>query len=197
MKYKYNATNLIANYFEEHGVKFQVHKFGRQEELAAGVLVHDDSHPVIVKFISVRNSNDVGMRVFGLVEDIPEEKWESARMLCNKLNEKIRFVEFTLDNDGDMNASYDFLKETGDECLGAMAYELFRRTMAILDDAYDSIVEELQLEDEAEDDFHTWMEKQLKALHHVDKSEETAERSDVEAPEEIPSFADWAEDETA
>ena len=195
MKYKYNATNLIASYFEEHGVKFQVHKLGRQEELVAGFLVHDDSHPVIVKFISVRNTNDVGMRVFGFVEDIPKQKWECAHKLCNKLNGKVRFLEFTLDNDGDINASYDFLRETGDECLGAMAHELFQRTMAILDSEYDSIVEELQLEDE--DDFYAWMKKQCEVLHHEDDTAENAEHSDAEKAGEIPSFADWTEDETA
>lgn len=57
-KYEFNATNLIAETFEERGVKFDVVSHHGSEQLLAGFSV-DCGPNVIMRFISRDNDNDV------------------------------------------------------------------------------------------------------------------------------------------
>ena len=156
-KYEFNAINRIAEVFEEHEVKFHVINMHGQEEVLAGFSV-DNGPKVIMKFISRDNDNDVAARIFGLVSNTPREKHPRVLETCNILNRKIRYMKFYLDNDGDINVEYDFPVKSSDECIGEMAFEIFIRTMQILDAEYEIFTkalytdEKLEAEDESLDE---------------------------------------------
>ena len=143
--------------FEEHEVKFHVINMHGQEEVLAGFSV-DNGPKVIMKFISRDNDNDVAARIFGLVSNTPREKHPRVLETCNILNRKIRYMKFYLDNDGDINVEYDFPVKSSDECIGEMAFEIFIRTMQILDAEYEIFTkalytdEKLEAEDESLDE---------------------------------------------
>ena len=134
-KYEFNATNLIAKTFEEREMKFHVVNMYGHEEVLAGFHV-DNGPKVIMKFISRDNDNDVAVRIFGLV-NAPTEKRGRVMEACNMLNRKIRFMKFYVDTDGDINVGYDFPVRASDDCIGEMAFEIFVRTMQILNQEYE------------------------------------------------------------
>lgn len=90
-KYEFNATNLIAETFEERGVKFDVVSHHGIEQLLAGFSV-DCGPNVIMRFISRDNDNDVAAGIFGLITNTPTEKRARVMEACNVLNHKIRYM---------------------------------------------------------------------------------------------------------
>ena len=146
-KYEFKAINLIAETFEKYEVKFHVFNTQGQEELDAGFPVNGGPN-VMMKFISRDNDNDVAARIFGLITKTRKEKRARLMEACNVLNRKIRFMKFNLDPDGDINVEYDFPVHSSDECIGEMAFEIFVRTMKILDDEYEIFMKALYTEEE-------------------------------------------------
>lgn len=145
-KYEFKGINLIAEAFEKNNLKFSVLNLHGQEELVAGFPV-DGGPSVMMRFITRDNGNDIAVRIFGLVTKIPVEKKPRVMEACNILNKKIRFLKFYIDSDGDINVEYDFLQSSSDECIGEMAFEIFIRTMQILDDKYEIFMKALYTED--------------------------------------------------
>lgn len=146
-KYEFKAINLIAETFEKHGVKFDVVSHHGSEQLLAGFPV--DSGPnVIMRFISNDNDNDVAARIFGLISNTPKEKRVRVMEACNVLNHKIRYMKFCLDTDGDINVEYDLPVHSSDNCIGEMAFEIFVRTMQILDSEYSIFMKALYTDEE-------------------------------------------------
>lgn len=146
-KYEFKAINLIAETFEKRGVKFDVVSLHRSEQLLAGFSV-DCGPNVIMRFISNDNDNDAAARIFGLISNIPKEKRVRVMEACNVLNHKIRYMKFCLDTDGDINVEYDFPMHTSDDCIGEMAFEIFVRTMQILDSEYSIFMKALYTDEE-------------------------------------------------
>lgn len=146
-KYEFKAINLIAETFEKHEAKFRVFNMQGQEELVAGFSV-DGGPNVMMKFITRDNDNDVAARIFGMITKTPKEKRDRVMEACNVLNRKIRFMKFYLDTDGDINVEYDFPVHSSDECIGEMAFEIFVRTMHILDNEYEVFMKALYTEEE-------------------------------------------------
>lgn len=146
-KYEFKAINLIAETFEKHEAKFRVFNMQGQEELVAGFYV-DGGPNVMMKFITRDNDNDIAARIFGLITKTPKEKRTRIMEACNVLNRKIRFMKFYLDTDGDINVEYDFPVHSSDECIGEMAFEIFVRTMHILDNEYEVFMKALYTEEE-------------------------------------------------
>lgn len=134
-KHEFKAINLIAETFEKRGVKFDVVSHHGSEQLLAGFSV-DCGPNVIMRFISHDNDNDVAARIFGLISNTPKEKRVRVMEACNVLNHKIRYIKFYLDTDGDINVEYDFPVHSPDDGIGEMAFEIFVRTMHILDFEY-------------------------------------------------------------
>lgn len=134
-KYKFKATNLIAETFEYHDVKFSIASNHENEQIIAGFPI-DCGPNAIVQFISCDNGNDVAVRIFNLISNIPDEKKIRVMEACNTLNNKIRYTKFYLDSDGDVNVEYDFPISCPDNGLGEMAFEIFIRLIKILDSEY-------------------------------------------------------------
>ena len=144
-QYEFKATGLIAETFVKHGVCFEVKYHDGMEELRAPFPI--ESGPVVImRFISRDNDNDVAVRVFGLISRIPEEKRAPVAEVCNALNQKVRFLKFCLDTDGDVSAEYDFPMRSPDEGIGEMAFEIFIRMMHILGSEYGAFMKALCLD---------------------------------------------------
>lgn len=106
-EYKFNATNLIAEAFEKLDINFDVVSRQSSEQMLVFLSVNSGPH-VTMRFISRDNDNDVAVRIFCLISNIPREKRTRVRDVCNALNNKIRYLKFSLDTDGDIQVMYDF-----------------------------------------------------------------------------------------
>ena len=202
-KYEFNATNLIAETFEKHGVKFDVVSHHGSEQLLAGFSV-DCGPNVIMRFISRDNDNDVAARIFGLITNTPKEKRARVMEACNALNHKIRYTKFYLDADGDINVEYDFPVHTPDNGIGEMAFEVFVRMMHILDSDYNIFMKALYSEDELDiqgrsvpaelmqrlQELREMIETQMTADGTSDDDESDDESDDVELDIELVGSSD-------
>ncbi len=167
-QYEFKATNLIAETFEKHGVKFDVVNHHGGEQLLAGFSVECGPN-VIMRFISRDNDNDVAARIFGLISNTPKEKKVRVMEACNVLNHKIRYMKFYLDADGDINVEYDFPVHAPDDGIGEMAFEIFVRTMQILDSEYGIFMKALYSDDELDIRAHSVPHELMQKLQELRK----------------------------
>lgn len=200
-KYEFKAINLIAEAFEKHDAKFRVFNIRGQEELVAGFSV-DAGPNVMMKFITSDNDNDVAARIFGLITKTPKEKRSRVMEACNVLNRKIRFMKFYVDTDGDINVEYDFPVHSSDECIGEMAFEIFVRTMQILDHEYEIFMKALYSDEELETpdtDVPSGLREMLEDLRkrleaRINAEEDDKEDEDDEEDEDTASSATSSDD---
>lgn len=200
-KYEFKAINLIAEAFEKHDAKFRVFNIRGQEELVAGFSV-DAGPNVMMKFITRDNDNDVAARIFGLITKTPKEKRSRVMEACNDLNRKTRFMKFYVDTDGDINVEYDFPVQSSDECIGEMAFEIFVRTMQILDHEYEIFMKALYSDEELETpdtDVPSGLREMLEDLRkrleaRINAEEDDKKDEDDEEDEDTASSATSSDD---
>mgnify|MGYP004500593961 CR=1 FL=1 len=132
----YKASKLIAETFDEKGIKYggQIEEHGDASAVEAGFRI-DNGPTVLARFFSSDDHNDVEARVFGII-NVKEEKRQQMLQQINAANRRIRHIKFSLYENGDVNAEYDFPAELADEQVGEVAVEIFIRLMKILDDVY-------------------------------------------------------------
>ena len=171
-KYEFKAINLITETFEKRGVKFDVVSHRGSEQLLAGFSV-DCGPNVIMRFISRDNDNDVAARIFGLITNTPKEKRGRVMEACNVLNHKIRYMKFYLDTDGDINVEYDFPVHTPDDGIGEMAFEIFVRTMQILDSEYSIFMKALYSDEKLDIQGHSVPTELMQKLQELRKMMES------------------------
>ena len=202
-KYEFNATNLIAETFEKRGVKFEVNNHHGMEELQTFLPIGRGSY-AIMHFINHDNDNDVAVRIIGLVSDVPMDKRLRVMEACNVLNNKIRYLKFSLDDDGDVNVEYDFLVHSPNEGIGEMAFEIFLRTTHILNSEFGIFMkaiysdEELDIQDDDGttrlmqrlEEFRKRMEARMTAASVSDDEESDGESDDVELDPELVGSPD-------
>lgn len=195
-KYEFNATNLIAETFEKRGVLFDVVSHHGSEHLLAGFSV-DCGPNVIMRFISRDNDNDVAARIFGLITNTPKEKRARVMEACNVLNDTIRFMKFSLDTDGDINVDYDFPVHSPDNSIGEIAFEVFVRSMHILNSEYSIFMKALYSEEELDIKEHSISSELMQRLQELRKMLENAtdasdneESNDVELDLELLGSSD-------
>ena len=131
----YKATKLIKQEMDRQGMKYSVEEFDDRSILFAGFGI-DNGPSVRVQFVSTDNDNDVGIRLFGMVNNVAESKVDRMIRVINECNNQYRYVKFVLDKDRDVNIEYDIPLRSGDTTVGAEACEIFVRIMKIADDAY-------------------------------------------------------------
>lgn len=187
-KYEFKTINLIAETFEKRGVKFDVVSHHGSEQILAGFSV-DCGPNVIMRFISCDNDNDVAARIFGLITNTPKEKRARVMEACNLLN-KIRYMKFHLDTDGDINVEYDFPVYSPDNGIGEMAFEIFIRTMKLLDSEYSIFMKAFYTEEELDIKGYSVPVELMQSLQELRKMIEarmaaTDESADVEEPDDI------------
>ena len=143
----YRAISLISEAFDRHNIKYQIIDSGDFQEIQAGYGIK--AGPLVaVRFISRDRKNDLEIRVIGLVNGVPEEKRPKLLAVCNTLNCRYRFVKFCMNDEGNISVELDTPTSTGDESVGEMAFELFVRTVQIMNMGYPSIAQVLYAPEE-------------------------------------------------
>ncbi len=129
--------DLYLAYMDANGIKYT----DRNENTVRVSYTGDNlkTIPVIVIF------DDDGDGIVALrcweIADVPAEKFSDILAICNELNNKFRWVKFSIDKDNDIVASLDaYIDETtcGEECAS-----LVRRMIGIVDEAYPDIMKGL------------------------------------------------------
>ena len=136
----FKASNLIAESFDNHNVKYRIEEVGDASVVEAAFDINAGPQ-VIARFISRDQDNDVAVRIFGLVCRIPEERRTAALEACNRLSSEIRFFKFYLTAENNVNVEADLPMRTDDCCVGECCFELFVRLMKILDDNFTVIAQ--------------------------------------------------------
>ena len=178
--YKHKATKLIVDVFRDNNLKFDVDCNLHQEVIRAGFSI-DGGPRVIAAFISRDDDNDVALRILGLITKVPEEKRTRVMEACNILNTKIRYLKFNVDVDGDINVEYDFPINSGDDCLGTMAVEMFARTMKILDSEYKIFMKAIYTDEKLsnEQDDRKMREAMIRKLEEIISQDEIPESAEL------------------
>ena len=132
----YKASRLIVEEFDRNDIKYggKIQEYDDSSLVEAGFRI-DNGPLVMAHFFSSDDDNDVAVRVFGII-NVKEEKRQQMLQQINDANRKMRYIKFLLDEDGDLNAEYDFPVKLADEQVGEVAVEIFVRLMKILDDVY-------------------------------------------------------------
>ena len=131
----YKATEMISETFDQYGIKYRTAETENLSYVEAGYNIECGPFARVVYFSS-RNENDVQIRIFGLMNKVPEEKRTAMVDACNSVNNKIRYYKFYLDPDNDLLAEYDLPLSSADERVGENCYEMFVRATQILDTFY-------------------------------------------------------------
>ena len=131
------TIELISEAFTNHDIKFRVVETGELSLIEAGFGIMGGP-TVRFHFFSQNgeDSNDVQMRISGLMNKVPAEKRGAILEACNKVNSELRFLKFYLDKDGDLFGQADLPSKTSEDCVGECCFELFLRSMQILDQSY-------------------------------------------------------------
>lgn len=145
--YRYKPTELIAEALNKHGIYFEVEYKNELEKVS--VFSSINCGPDIKIYILV-NDNNVGLRIWGIINEIPQPKRYKIMEVCNTLNSDYRFTKFAIDKDNELMLVYDFPQNNG-ECIGEMAVEILRSTKSLLNEKYELFMKELYTdEDELE-----------------------------------------------
>ncbi len=130
-----HATELIIRAFDEHDIRYEIRETEEASVAEAKFTVRAGPE-VTARFISDDEDNDVAVRIYSLVNRVPDGKRADVLEACNRLNAEVRFFKFYLDGDSNVNVEADLPVETGDECVGMCCFELFVRAMGILENEF-------------------------------------------------------------
>ena len=137
----YQATNKIARTFDREGIKYTTNTLSSRSSYVSASFTGDNAKGVDVSFLSSDHANDASVRAFSVVK-LSEAKIPAMILLANQLNNKYRFVKFTVDTDDQaLNVDYDFRAKTHD--VGRTAVALFWRFAKIIDEAYPQMMKTL------------------------------------------------------
>ena len=146
-----NAIRLLTEAFDAHEIKYKLFEAEHIQEVDVPFGIKNGP-AVNVRFISASQQNDISVRIMNLVNKVPGEKHFSILEVCNALNNKFRFFRFVLDHDSDLHVEFDFPSNTGNDCLGEMAFEIFIRIMGVLNESYIMIARALYSSEEPSDE---------------------------------------------
>ena len=88
---------------------------------------------VEIKTMFTEGDNSVAIRCFGFLK-VNEDQFPQALLCCNRLNKKMRWVKFYIDEELDVNLEDDAIVD--DETGGKEVFDLVMRMAAIADEAY-------------------------------------------------------------
>lgn len=145
-KYQWKATNLIAEKFEDCGFDFEVRENeGSRENISRIVIKFGvaGSGYAAINFLSSDDDNDVSVRAYQLISQIPEGKRPRMLEACNRVMHRKRYLKFVIDDDGDLNVEYDFPQKLSDDMVPEIALEMLVRMRKILDEEYPYLMKAL------------------------------------------------------
>ena len=136
----YKVIAQIQKEFDKKDIKYSFIEQKSSQIIQAGIPI-ENGPSIMVWFIAHKDTNDIAVRVFGIVSKIKNEKKQLLLNAVNSCNEKFRFFKFCIDSDNDVNVEYDFLTESSNT--GPMAYEALARISSVLDEAYPIMMDAL------------------------------------------------------
>ncbi len=131
----FKATGLIAEAFDRYHIKYQTIENEQYSVVDAGYNINGGP-TVRVQFFSSDNNNDIQIRAYGMMHNVPDEKRAAVLEACNRVNQELRFYKFFLDKNNDLIGQTDIPAKVSEEDVGECCFELFVRAMQILDKCY-------------------------------------------------------------
>lgn len=131
----FEPIRLLTEAFNAHDLKFDVSEGEKYQDIHVPFGIKNGPF-VVVRFISFGKGNDVLVRIRNLANRVPGEKRFRVLEALNQLNGRYRFLKFDMDAEQNVHVEYDFPTNTGSESIGEMGFELFIRTMQILNEGY-------------------------------------------------------------
>lgn len=128
----YNATKLIKKSFDSNDINCRIRETESTSAVEAG-FSGENAPNFIVRFISTDDDNDVAIRILSFVK-VPEKKRAAVLDAINSLQRRFRYVNYTIDDDGDVNIGIDLPMRT--QNVGDVCVEMFIRIVKIADDSY-------------------------------------------------------------
>ncbi len=132
-----NYKNLCMKYMDEHGIKYLDHAENIIKVTYTGTNLRSIT---VVVFFSDNGSPDVSFKCWDICT-FPEDKRINGIIVCNQLNTHYRWVQFSLDKDGDIAVSSDSYVDEYN--CGAICCAFVQRTVNIVDEAYQTIMKAL------------------------------------------------------
>ena len=131
------ASRLVAEGFDREAIEYG-NRIEEYDDDASGVeagFTVRNGPRICAKFISGDEDNTVAIRIFGLIH-VTEDKWPQIIRAINDVNNDYRYISFSMDEDGDVNAKYDLPVSLEDGQVGKVAAEIFVRITQIIDEVY-------------------------------------------------------------
>ena len=131
-----NTISLISEAFDRHDIKYRVAETENLSFIEAGYGIRGGPTVRFHFFAQGENGNDVQIRISGLMNKVGAEKRGALLEACNRVNNEMRFLKFYLDKAGDLFGQCDLPAAASEDCAGECCFELFIRSMQILDRCY-------------------------------------------------------------
>ena len=135
-KMSLNTITLISEAFDRHNIKYRVIENEALSLIEAGFNIQGVPAVRFHFFSQDDDHNDVQMRITGILCKVEKEKRAAMLEACNRINSEMRFLKFYLDKDGDVMGQADLPAAASEDCAGECCFELFVRSMQILDRCY-------------------------------------------------------------
>lgn len=165
----FNAIKLLDEAFAAQNLHYTIRETEKYQEIDVPFGIQNGPS-VILRFISFDRGNDIVIVISKLVNNVPDEKRLILLEALNEMNCKFRFLKFSLDPENNLNVQYDFLQNTEDNGLGVMGYEIFIRTVQILNVGYPMIAKALYTPDEKLQEQNKEVEEKRDLLKILDEN---------------------------
>lgn len=109
-----NYAHVFKNKLKEMGFHFST--YSSDNETIFGVPMPADNAPGIQVKLMIDEQGDSKIRCY-LASDVDSSRQSAVMTVLNSLNERYRFTCLSLDDDGDICASYDFILVGDDEAI--------------------------------------------------------------------------------
>ena len=128
----YKSIMDIQAEFQKNNLKHKVEQVGENWLLRAGV----NGKAATYSFLFIKDDdvgNDVAVRIFDIVK-FPENRRDKGYEILNRIQQQYRYIRLNMNDEGEVNAEYDFPVEYSN--IGQGAIEILIRITQILDDVY-------------------------------------------------------------
>lgn len=183
-EFRYPASSLIKEAFDKLDLRYYVDTPKDRDVFC--VPVHVPGAPAIMLQFFVSEDRPVHLRIYGLLNDIPESRRPAFLALCNSINNYSRYLFYMLDEDGDLNAEYDFPPMMSEECVGKVAFEMYCKVSKSLAKNFRSLIETLYKDDDdlSDDDLETAVSRSICKEPDDDSTDSLAQPDDDAADQE-------------
>lgn len=128
----YKTTELIKQEMDQYNFKYTVEE---KEDMSFLSVAFSISNGPLVQIIFISDSQGVVLRVYGIVNDIEENKIHEVLRVINECNREYSFLKFVLE-DNDVNMEFDFQHGIDENQIGSEATAIFVYIASVLDEAH-------------------------------------------------------------